>query len=384
MDCMEKMPIKVVHVIVDLDVGGAEIMLSKLVRGIHREQIESQIISLTSEGALADKIRSANVPIRALKLGKRLADLPKYIRLVRWLNEIKPDIVHTWMYHADLLGGLAAKFAGSIPTIWSIRHSDFASKTKLSTRVIRRILGWISPWVPTRIVSNSHQAVDVHAQKGYVCKKMVVIPNGFDLGTWRSDSFARDSVRKELGLAPEAFLVGLVARYHPQKDHRTFIRAAGLIAAKYPNLHFVLCGLNIDYENQQLASLIDSTGHKDRFHLLGRRRDIPKLTASFDIATCSSAYGEAFPTTLGEAMACEVPCVATNVGDAAQIVADHGIIVPPKNAAALAAAWEKIYLLSVDERQALGQASREHIRKNYSLDQVVSSYENLYTQVLDE
>jgi glycosyltransferase involved in cell wall biosynthesis len=381
---MKNIPIKVVHVIVDLDVGGAEIMLAKLAQEIRQGTFELEIISLSSDGALADEFRSAGISIRALNMGKRLRDIFKIFTLIRWIKEFEPEIVHTWMYHADLLGGMAAKFTGSIPIIWSIRHSDFASNTKLSTRGIRRILGLISPWVPTKIISNSHQARDVHAQIGYVYEKMIVIPNGFDLEIWRANSVARDSVRKELGLVSEVFLIGLVARYHPQKDHRTFMRAAGSIAAKYPNVHFVLCGLNVDHENQLLLSLIDATNHKERFHLLGRRSDIPRLTASFDIATSSSSYGEAFPTTLGEAMACEVPCVTTNVGDAAQIVADHGIIVPAKNAEALAAAWEKIYLLGVDERQKLGQASREHIRTNYSLDQVVSSYENLYTQILNE
>jgi glycosyltransferase involved in cell wall biosynthesis len=379
---MEKKPIKVLHVIVDLDIGGAEIMLSKLVQEINREQFESQIISLTSEGVLEGELSSAKIPVRALKLGKRFGDLPKYIQLVRWLHEIKPDIVHTWMYHADLLGGIAAKLAGSVPIIWSIRHSDFTSKSKLSTRLVRRLLGWLSVWTPTKIISNSHQAADVHASIGYPRQKMIVIPNGFDMHIWRSDSVARDSVRKELMLAPDDFLIGLVARYHPQKDHRTFIRAAGLIAAKYPNVKFVLCGLNVDQENQELITLIEATNHKDCFHVLGRRRDIPKLTASFDIATSSSAFGEAFPTTLGEAMACEVPCVATDVGDAAQIISDHGIIVPPKDAAVLAAAWEKIYLLGVDERQALGQASRELIRKNYSLEHIVSRYEELYNHIV--
>jgi len=266
---MKNRPIKVVYVIVDLDVGGAEIMLSKLVQEIQRDRFELEIISLTSEGALSDVFHSTRVPIRALDLSKRLGDFLKFFDLIRWLNEIKPDIIHTWMYHADLVGGIAAKFMGSIPTIWSIRHSDFTSKSKLNTRLVRRFLGWISTWVPTKVVSNSYQAVSVHAKIGYPIQKMIVIPNGFDMDVWRSDSVARDSVRGELGIAPEVFLIGLVARYHPQKDHPTFIQAAGLIAAQYPNVHFALCGLNVDRENQELITLIELTNYKDRFHLLG-------------------------------------------------------------------------------------------------------------------
>ena len=352
---MKKQPIKVLHVIVDLDVGGAEIMLSKLAREIHPQQFESQVISLTTEGALADEFQTAGIPIHALNLGKRMGDLRMVFQLVRWIREIRPDIVHTWMYHADLLGGLAAKMAGSFPILWSIRHSDFAANSKRSTRAVRRILGWISPWVPTKIVSNSHQAAAVHVDKGYPGQKMVVIPNGFDLEIWRADSVARDSVRSELGLAPEDFLIGLVARYHPQKDHRTFIQAAALMAAKFPNVHFVLCGLNIDHENQELIELIEALNLKDCIHLLGRRRDIPRLTASFDLATSSSAYGEAFPTTLGEAMACEVPCVATDVGDAAQILGDLGIVVPTRDAAAFGGCLGKNYCVNPRRASSFGE-----------------------------
>lgn len=376
--------IKVTHIIVDLNTGGAEMMLYRLITAINKDKFESNVISLTSEGDLAHIFRSADVPIRTLNMGRNPRDLFGFIRMIRWLKQIKPDIVHTWMYHADLLGGIAARLVSSTPIIWSIRHSDFTAKSKISTRLVRRLLGWISPWLPTHIVSNSHEALNVHVHLGYPREKMAVIPNGFDMNIWHSDPDARSSVRKELDLDSEAFVIGLVARFHPQKDHNTFLKAAGLVVDKHPSAHFVLCGYKVDDNNQKLVGMIESTNHKDRFHLLGQRTDIPRLTASFDVASSSAAFGEAFPTIIGEAMACEVPCVVTDVGDAALIVGDLGIVVPPMDAHALGAAWEKLIALSSSERSELGKASRERIRKLYDLNYVVSCYEDLYSQVVAE
>jgi glycosyltransferase involved in cell wall biosynthesis len=376
--------IKVSHIIIDLNVGGAEVMLSRLVSTISKDKFESEVISLTSEGDLAHVIRSAGVPIRTLKMDRSLLGFIGFFKLIHWLRKSKPDIVHTWMYHADLLGGVAARLAGSIPVIWSIRHSDFTSQSKMRTRLVRRFLGRISPWLPAHIISNSHEAIEVHHHLGYPREKVVVIPNGFDLAVWRSDPDARASVRRELNLDDDVLIIGYVARFHPQKDHTTFIKAAGLVAENYPSVHFVLCGYNVDWDNKKLVAMINATKHSDRFHLLGRREDIPRLTASFDIASLSSAFGEAFPTIVGEAMACEVPCVVTDVGDAAQIVQGLGTIIPPMDVQALTVAWENLIKLGFAERDRLGKASRERIKERYDLNYVVSRYEDLYSQIMTD
>jgi glycosyltransferase involved in cell wall biosynthesis len=172
----------------------------------------------------------------------------------------------------------------------------------------------------------------------------------------------------------------LVARFDPLKDHRTFLRAAAMLRERWPDAHFVLVGQGVTESNEVLRETIAANGLRDRVHLLGERSDIPTLTAAFDIATCSS-YGESFPNAVGEAMACAVPCVVTDVGDAKRIVGETGLVVSPRNAPALAAAWGELLELGAEGRQELGRQARDRIETNYGLDAIVRQYEALYARL---
>jgi len=216
---------------------------------------------------------------------------------------------------------------------------------------------------------------------GYNAGKMLVIPNGFDLSSFKPEDGARCSLRKELGLQQVAILIGFVARFDPQKDHSNFIQAARLLLARLPNVHFVLCGDGINRDNLQLSAWLTEAGVEDRFHLLGRRDDVPHVTAALDIATCTSAYGEAFPNVLGEAMACCVPCVATDVGDSARILADEGRVVPPRDPQRLAEALNWMVQLGAEGRRQLGVKARRRICENFDLSVIRDRYEALYRDV---
>jgi glycosyltransferase involved in cell wall biosynthesis len=212
-------------------------------------------------------------------------------------------------------------------------------------------------------------------------EKMLVIPNGSDLLTFKPNSGARLSVRKELGLQEETPVIGLVARFDLPKDHRTFVRAAGLLHTRIPDVNFVLCGDGITWVNPQLTEWIDAAGIRTCCHLLGRRLDIPRLSAALDVAVSSSAYSEAWPLSVGEAMACGVPCVVTDVGDCALIVGDTGRIVRPKDPEALADAWHELLTLSPDERARLSWAARRRAEERFSLPSTVAQYERLYAEL---
>jgi glycosyltransferase involved in cell wall biosynthesis len=233
------------------------------------------------------------------------------------------------------------------------------------------------------VVVNSATGQAFHTQIGYHPREWVLIPNGIDDQQFRPDAVARRSVRQELGLEPEALLIGLIARFDPMKDHTTFLQAARLLLDSHPQTHFLLCGAEVTPENLQLSCQIE-TGHlQERVHLLGLRRDITRITAALDVATLSSSFGEGFSNVVGEAMACEVPCVVTDVGDSAQVVGDTGIVVPPKDPQALADGWRKLIEMGVEGRQRLGRAAREWIQQEYSLESVVTQYENLYLSLAD-
>jgi glycosyltransferase involved in cell wall biosynthesis len=207
---------------------------------------------------------------------------------------------------------------------------------------------------------------------------MVVIPNGVDLDVFRPDSDARLALRHELHLTEDAILIGIVARFHPQKDHATFVQAAGKLHRMCPQVQFVLCGDGMVWENRTLVDWLEAAGVSHCCHLLGERDDIPYLNAALDIATLSSAFGETFGIVIAEAMACEVPCVVTDLAVAAQIVGDTGRVVPIKNPQAMAVAWQELIALGRDALQQLGQRARQRILEHYSLPATIAGYESLY------
>ena len=189
-------------------------------------------------------------------------------------------------------------------------------------------------------------------------------------------------VGQELKIPETSFLIGSMARYHPMKDHANFLKAASLLLTEFPETEFVMVGNQVDYENETLTNLIKELGIGDRVHLLGQRGDIPQITPALDILTSSSAYGEAFPLVIGEAMSCEVPCVVTDIGDSAWIVGDTGRVVPPKNPRALAEAWQEILTMERSARVSLGKSARNRIVTKFSLASVVEQYEHLYQSAI--
>jgi glycosyltransferase involved in cell wall biosynthesis len=210
---------------------------------------------------------------------------------------------------------------------------------------------------------------------------MHLIPNGFDPESFRPDPAARLAVRRELGLTEDAVIIGLVARWDPLKGHSTFVEAASLLAREYDHIYFVLIGRGMEWDTRGLAALVNAAGLQDRVMLLGERDDMPRLNAAFDIA-CSSSITEGFPNAIGEAMACGVPCVVTDVGDAAAIVGDTGRAVPAGDAIAFAMACKELITLGPDGRRDLGRKGRARVTEKYELKAVVKMYEDLYTDLV--
>jgi len=365
--------------ITGLDTGGAELMLLKLLSRIDRAAFSSEVLSLTDIGAVGEQILALGIAVHSLGMRRGVPDPRGILKAASWLRKVQPDVVQTWMYHADLIGSLAMCLGKAVPLAWGIRQSSFdLRKSKRRSRWTAHICARLSHWAPARIVCCSEASYRVHAALGYNVAKMLVIPNGYDLDTFHPDPAAYASVRQELGLAQATILIGVAARFDPQKDHETFVQATALLHAHRPEVHFLLCGDGMTWKNKALAGWIDAAGLRASWHLLGRRADMPRLTAAFDIATLSSAYGEGFPNVLGEAMACGVPCVATDVGDAALIVGETGVIVPPQNPASLAAGWRTMLAVGPERRRQLGEEARRRIASRYSLASVVRAYETLY------
>ncbi len=374
--------IQVVHIITGLQTGGAEMMLYKLLSHIDRDKFDNHVISLTNEGIVGPKIQAKGIPVFSIGMRNGLPDPIGFFKLVRQLRKLQPDIVQTWLYHADLLGGLAAKFSGVKKVIWNIRNCNLdAEVNKWHTRMTARLSALFSGWLADAIICNSERAAQVHQALGYKKSLFYQIGNGFDLVKFHPDVNAKLAFCKQFDIQEEIRLIGLIARFDPQKDHQNFIQAARRVLTRFMDVRFILVGAGVDNQNKQILKWIKEIGRSEHFLLLGERNDIPQINAALDIA-CSSSLGESFPNAIGEAMACSIPCVVTNVGDLGKLVADTGLVAPPADSDALANAIIDLLDKPKVYRQNLGKLARQRIEKNYSIKSIVHEYEQLYEQLM--
>jgi glycosyltransferase involved in cell wall biosynthesis len=371
---------KILYIVTGLFTGGAEIMLYNLLAQIDRQRFSPVVVSLIDRGTLGDRIAALDIPVYPLGLLPGALPTPAIVRrLATLVRQIKPDLIQGWMYHGNLAAQLANVFCSpQVPVFWSIHHSiSSLNNEKPSLRLIINLGRYISSY-PRQIIFVSQTSKAQHQALGYFSDRSRVIPNGFDPQIFAPSANDRAKIRAELGVAENAILIGMMARYHPMKDHANFLQAVALLAPKYPEVRFVLAGTDANSENLTLQRSIEELGIGDRLYLLGERRDMPSLIAALDILTSASAYGEAFPLIVGEAMSSGIPCVVTDVGDSAAIVGTTGRIVPPRNAAALSRGWEELIALGAEGRNRLGELARQRIIADFTLDSVVAQYEELY------
>lgn len=375
---------KIVYVITSLSTGGAEMMLYKLLQHLDRARFEPVVFSMTDKGEIGPLIEALGVSVIALGMRRGVPNPAVVWRLTRYLRRIQPDVVHTWMYHADLLGGAAARLAGCRRVAWGIRQANLSrTENKRSTLIVVQLCAWLSPWLPTQILSCSNRAKSEHAKIGYLNEKIQVIPNGFNLERFQPDPAARQSVRSELNLDPDTPLVGLIARFDVQKNQLGFVEAAASVRMQMPGIHFILAGTGVNSDNRALQSAVSKSGLQSHMHLLGRRDDIPRLMAALDVLA-SSSHGEAFPNVLGEAMACGVPCAVTDAGDSAEIVGDTGRVVATGDMAALARNIAELLRLPKAAKLLLGRQARQRVRDQYEIAHVTALYQDFYEQLLVE
>jgi glycosyltransferase involved in cell wall biosynthesis len=375
-------PLRILHVSVGLESGGAEMMLYKLASRTDRSRFDPYVVSLTDEGpVIGERLRQAQIPLTALRFPLGVPHPGLLLRLLREIRTLRPHLVQTWMYHADLVGAVAGQFVRGIPIIWGLHNSQsapvYAKRSLLRVIAVNRHL---SRWLPAQIVCCSEAVRTVHADLGYDAKKLHTIPNGIDTDEFLPNTSARSDFRRELNLLPEVPLIGYIARWDPRKDHAMFLRAANLLAREHRGVHFILCGSGMAADNKDLVRLVADANLGDRLHLLGLRRDAPRVTAALDVASCCSS-SESFALVLGEAMACGVPVVSTDQPGPASVIGNDGWTVPTGDAAAMASAWRDMLGLTPGQREEYGRGARRRIIENFSIQKMVESYELLYTEV---
>ncbi|MDR0672860.1 MAG: glycosyltransferase [Zoogloeaceae bacterium] len=373
---------RILFIITGLSTGGAEMMLLKLLERISRARFSPFVITLTPPGEFAASIEAFDIPVEGAGFARGAFSPLAFWRLVARIRAMKPDIVHTWMYHADLLGGLAARLAGVRKVVWCIRNSDLSrEKTRFYTRLTARSCAFFSPVIPRHIISCSKAALRIHVALGYKKEKMSVIPNGFDLAHFKPDEKARHRLRAELGIPENTPLIGMIGRFDPQKNHQGFFMAAGFLRERFSEARFLLAGSGVDSQNEVLREAMTQNGVNAHTHLLGLRTDIPAIMASLDVLVSASSYGEAFPNVLGEAMSCGVPCAVTSAGDSAFIVGDTGKVVDIGDMRGLADALAFLLSLPPAERADLGARARKRVAACFEIGSIVRQYEDSYARL---
>jgi glycosyltransferase involved in cell wall biosynthesis len=372
--------IRVASCITGLEVGGAETVLAELLERTS-DDVDVRVFSLIDGGRIAERIAAMGIPVTGMHMTAHKPSVRAFVRLWWQLVRYRPQIVHTWLYHADLMGGVAARMAFVPHVIWHLHNSDLhPQRVGRMTRAVVWTCARLSHVVPEVILSCSEAGARVHAGLGYSAKRMRVLPNGVDTGRFAPSDQARRSVRAELGCPDDVPLIGLIARVDSQKDHRGFFQAVEAFFASGGDAHFLLAGRDVTPEHWQLGAWREQSMRPERITLLGPRSDVPRLMAAFDVAT-SSSLGEAFPLVVVEAMSCGTPVVATDVGDCRLIIDDTGVVVPPADPTALAGAWSEMLALPAEQRQALGQRARDRVMASYTIERFADAVWGLYREL---
>lgn len=366
---------KIIHIIIGLGIGGAELMLKRLVEGLNdKDGMQHSIISLTELGPVGKQLQEAGISVKALGM-KNAFNFPEiFFKLRRELKRKNPDIVQTWMYHADFLGGLAAKSLGIHNVIWSVRNTHLNSGGRFNL-FFRRFCSYISHKIPKEIIYVSHSAQKEHVKENYRNDIGRVIGNGFDTNKYSFNSGSREKYRAELGLKESDITVFSIGRYVPAKDHTTFVKAICLAAKENPQIKGVLVGRDISIGFFELSDL-----EKKHFILLGERSDISELLSAADIF-CLHSITEGFPNVLGEAMSVGLPCIATAAGDAALILNDKDYVVNVRDFFSIATKINELARQPVRFRNAIGDRNRNNIKDNYSIEKKLKKYFDLYKEL---
>ncbi len=356
---------KVVHVITGLGVGGAERTLTSVALAKHRTGLPVSVVTLTSGGRFATVLRDKGVHVTSLGMRRSVPNPFAILRLARLLRRERPDVIQSWMYHADLAALAATYLSGrrrATRLFWGVRCSDMEPR-RYGLQL--RLLIWVCKTLsrlPDGVIANSEAGRKVHLGLGYRPRRFDVVDNGIDAARFASVETEREAVRRELGIDDGVPVMAMVARLDPMKDYLNYLNALRSL----PGVQALAIGAGTE-------ALPATAG----LHRLGQRDDVPRLLGACDILVLSSAFGEGFPNAIVEGMAAGLPVVATDVGDVRRIVGDGGIIVPPRDAQALADAVSRL-LADPTAREQMGEAGRQRVATEYSFAKTLDAFDEIY------
>lgn len=375
---------RILHVIDGIDVGGAELVLAQLIEHLQRDGHHNTVLVLTHGGPIGDRMRTAGAAV--VEMGSPRGRLPVSAvgRMAAQVRKADPDLIQGWMYHGNL-AALILRVASRVrsPLVWSMHNTlepfpEMGALTRGALVANRLFAG-----AAAGIVYVSEAAARQHERRGFRPDRTRVIPNGTDCQLFGPRPEERAWLRQSLGVPEGVPLVGTFARWATMKGHGNLFAAVSRLKARGVAMHLVLAGSGTTPDNPELAAGLLAAGLTSGCSCLGVRHDVPRLMAGLDAFVLPSVHGEAFPLVLGEAMATEVPCIATDVGDARLILGSTGEVVPPGDVEALASALGRLLALPPEQRDQIGRDGRDRVMSRFSLETMGRAYESLYRSVID-
>ncbi|BAY30339.1 group 1 glycosyl transferase [Nostoc carneum NIES-2107] len=373
---------KIDFLIRDLNYGGAQRQLVTLVKGLKERNLEVTVLYFYAGGPLEKDLKDSSIPAICLNKQCRWDVFGFFWRIFRELKNIEPDVLHGYLGESNLMTIFLKPFLPSTKIIWGRRESKMAPER---FDWLGNLLGKLEvrlSYFTDLIIFNSHAGRKDYLDYGLPENKMMVIPNGIDIKRFQPDPITRTKIRAEWGIPEEKFLIGLVARLDLMKDHPNFLKAAALLCQERQDVHFVCVGAGSESYQQQLHQLALDLNISDKVMWTGERPDMPAVHNALDIACSASAYGEGFSNAIGEAMACGVPCVVTDVGDSAWIVGDTGAVIAPQNSEALKNAIKSL-IENIKNKRCDREYIRQRIVTNFSVEQLVLKTEAVLLEQWD-
>jgi glycosyltransferase involved in cell wall biosynthesis len=370
---------KVLHIITGLNDGGAEALLYRMCK--YDKSNSHIVISLMSKQKYGLMLNEVGVDVYTLNFLNGKLSIAGLHKLYKLIKQIKPDVIQTWLDHADLIGGIVGRLAGVKNIVWGVHHTELIKgESKPLTILVSKINSFLSYFIPNKVIYCAKESRKAQEKIGYKKSKGIVVLNGYDIEGFSQDNLLERKLRNELSISEDTFLIGHVGRYDPQKDLGNLIEALALLHKRQFRFSAVIIGTDLDTNNLDLVSMVDKNGLNESVHLLGRRNDINDVMNGIDLFVLSS-LSEAFPNVLNEAMLCGTPCVTTDVGDAAFIVKDTGWVVPSRDSKLLANA-----ISQASKEKNLNKtcwldkkdACRQRIINNFSLEKMVKNYQKVW------
>ncbi len=363
--------LEILYIINSLELGGAE----QIFFNILKNKKNILIITLVSEGYFGNKLKNKGYNLINLNMKKNIFIIFKIFRLIQIIKKYNPEIVHSWLYHSNLIGGIASKISGVKQIFWSIHHEFEYSN--ISMFIEMKILALLSYFIPNKIVYCSYSSKQNHILNGYNRNLSHIIENGISLEKFKPKKELRINVRKKLKIKKNCFLIGNISRYHPVKDHETLLKALKILKKNKIFFKCILVGKGLSNSNINLSNKIRKYNLVDNVILYGKSLKVHELLNAFDLNILSSK-SECSPVTLLEAMATGVPSLSTNVGNAKNLIGNSGWIVESENPEALASYISYI----ANNRYKLAEKSKlgiKRVRSLYTREKMRLSYRALYT-----